>query len=97
MYRQDSVIYEITSNKIYASIRLKKRIQKITLHTELTSLANNKLLNNDSRIFALCFLKPRRGNPHIEDWLEIYVTKYWRIYIMSFYRIIFKIQIDQRW
>lgn len=96
MYRQDSVIYEITSNKIYASIRLKKRIQKITLHTELTSLANNKLLNNDS-IFALCFLKPRRGNPHIGDWLEIYVTKYWRIYIMSFYRIIFKIQIDQRW
>lgn len=75
----------------------KKRIQKITLHTELTSLANNKLLNNDSRIFALCFLKPRRGNLHIEDWLEIYVTKYWRIHIMSFYRIIFKIQIDQRW
>lgn len=41
----------------------------------MTSLANNTLLNNDSRIFALCFLKPRRGNPHIEDWLEIYVTK----------------------
>lgn len=49
---------------------------------ELTSLANNKLLNNDNRIFALCILKPRRGNPHIEDWLAIYVTKYWRIYIL---------------
>lgn len=65
------------------------------MHVELTSLANNKLLNNDSRIFALCILKPRRVNTHIEDCLTIYVTKYWRIYIMSFYRIIFKIQIYQ--
>lgn len=47
-----------------------------TLHMELTFLANNKLLNNDSRIFALCILKPRRVNPDIKDCLTIYVTKY---------------------
>lgn len=37
-----------------------------TLHIELTSLANSKLLNNDSRMFALCILKPRRVNTQMK-------------------------------
>lgn len=44
-----------------------------TLHIELTSLANSKLLNNDSRMFALCILKPRRVNTQMKIvWQSMY-------------------------